>query len=508
MSVASEVESDLDGLFSFRSLYEAYYSCRKRKRGTINTLRFEADLFGNLFQLEESLEQGFYEPSRSLCFVVTDPKLREVFAANFRDRVVHHLLVPRLEAIWEPKFIFDSYACRKNKGTHAAVERLQSFMARVSRGNRIPGWFLQLDIRGFFMSVDRGILFELIQGKLEDPLLLGLTARILFHDCTRDYFYKGVPGLLEKIPPHKTLFQSGINKGLPIGNLTSQFFANVYLNELDQFVKHQLKCRFYLRYMDDFILLSEDREELLHWQEVIEEFLLKRLELQIKPGVILKRVSEGSDFLGYIVRPQYKLVRHRVVENFHVKVVETKRKMIQQKGIGKQKYLHLCLKQEQRNELRQMLASYLGHFQQADSWNLIQSLWEQYSWLGWIFRVGDDKKLIPLYEPAYVPLNLLSQYRWFKQRFSSYLIFFQVGKFCEFYEEEAERVSKLFGLKLEICKVRKIGRCGFPLKLLRLYKQRALSLNLSWLVVGEEGYYRPGLKKRVITEMVFMDKPK
>lgn len=239
------------------------------------------------------------------------------------DRVVHHLLVPRLEALFEPVFIFDSYSNRKGKGTHGAVERLQTFMRQVTKNGKRPAHFLQLDIRNFFNSIDRKRLFGMLSERLEkiqksgtqtnvggalapkdvacdatlsdvgtfsgaSPLLRGsrncvggglppkappITANdvpflrwlcrvILTGNSGETAVQRGAPALFERIPPHKRLKNAPPGKGLPIGNLTSQFFANVYLDRLDQFVKHTLKCRHYLRYVDDFILLHESAEQL------------------------------------------------------------------------------------------------------------------------------------------------------------------------------------------------------------------------------------------------------
>ena len=224
-------------------------------------------------------------------------------------------MVRELEKIWDPRFIHDSYASRKGKGIHVAVDRLQGFMQKVTRSGKRAGFFLQLDVRSFFMSIDKRILFSLFD---RDPktseLLRALLSILIFHDSTTDYHFKGDRKLLYGIPPHKSLFKVGPNKGLPIGNLTSRFFANVYLNELDQFVKHGLRCRFYLRYVDDFILLSESEKVLLQWREEISGFLHERLALSLKGGDRVRRVSEGADFLGYITRPGYRLVRRRVGE--------------------------------------------------------------------------------------------------------------------------------------------------------------------------------------------------
>ena len=236
------------------------------------------------------------------------------FAADFRDRVVHHVLVDFLERIWEPIFIHDSYACRNAKGVHAGVRRLQTFIRQATANGTRPAWYLQLDIHNYFMSIDKPVLFNLLAGKMNDPDALWLTRALVFHDCTRDYVMKGDAGLNGKLPPHNSLFGCGPDKGLPIGNLNSQFFANVYLNGLDQSVKHTLKCRWYLRYCDDFVLLATSRAQLVEWRDRIEGYLREALRLELNPArERLRPVSDGVDFLGYIVRRDYLLVRRRVV---------------------------------------------------------------------------------------------------------------------------------------------------------------------------------------------------
>ncbi|MBW6519980.1 MAG: hypothetical protein K0A99_03075 [Desulfoarculaceae bacterium] len=545
-------ESDQGGLFSFRSLYEAYLACRKRKRNTVNALKFEVDLLENLRTLSETLTDGSYRPSRSVCFVTCAPKLREIFAADFRDRVVHHLLVPRLEVIFEPKFIHDSYACRLNKGTHAAWRRLQSFMNRVSNSGRRAAWFMQLDIRSFFMSIDRVRLLAMIERHITDGDLLALARVIIESDCTENYAYKGAPGLLAQIPPHKSLFQVPVGKGLPIGNLTSQFFANVYLNELDQFVKHTLKCHYYLRYVDDFILLHESKEALVAMEAEIEAFLDARLQLQVKQNSCLKRVGEGADFLGYIVRPDYILVRKRVLGNLHGKLATFKAKMVVEGAVGRRRYVQLHLRPETVTALRQTLASYLGHFVHADSRRLVDGLWEKHAWLKDIFVLQQDGLLRPEYEPRQQPKSLRRQYQWAWQRFGRgapppaqerspanhpqpllnqggglvfplvpmrrtdaggcgdlppvaggkpwVCIFFQVGRFIEFFGRQAHIASRVFGLALRKGRWPGVSQCGFPLRMLKRFKDKARHLGLSYVVIAEQGYSAAGLKRRLVTE--------
>ena len=274
-------DNDALRLFSFENIYRQYIKCRRNKRGTVNALRFEMNFEENLIDLQKELIDRTYYPSRSVCFMATKPKLREIFAADFRDRIVHHILVDYLERTWEKKFIFDSYACRKKKGIHLGVKRLQGFLRRVTRNGSRGAYYVQLDIENFFMSIDKDILYPLIADKVRDERILWLAKTLIYHDCTEDYVTKGDRGYLKKIAPQKSLFNTMGRKGLPIGNLTSQFFANVYLNELDQFVKHRLKCKYYLRYCDDFVMLFEERDKLLKWKAEVELFLADRLKLRL-----------------------------------------------------------------------------------------------------------------------------------------------------------------------------------------------------------------------------------
>ncbi|MBI5749110.1 MAG: hypothetical protein HZA00_08285 [Nitrospinae bacterium] len=501
MSDAFAVESDHHGIFSFKSVYEAYITCRKRKRNTINALRFEVNLLKNLFDLIRSLSSGSYQPSRSVCFVTHTPKMREVFAADFSDRVIHHLLVPKLEKIFEPKFIYDSHACRKGKGIHAAAMRLKSFMNCVTLGGRIPAWFIQLDIKSFFMSIDKEILLKIIERHVKDETVMELTRKIINYNNTLNYIYKGNPELLKKIPPHKTLFHTPANKGLPIGNLTSQFFANVYLNELDQYVKHTLKAKYYLRYVDDFILLDRRKERLLEMKDKIEDFLARKLVLSLKSKFFLKRVSDGADFLGYIIRHNYILVRNRVAGNLKSRLKWFSKRMIVEGKIGSKKYCIIHLRGEMIAKLRQVLASYLGHFKHANAHNLTKSLFEKYPYLKHIFTLDESDRLVPQYEPPFYPPNLRSQYKWFIERYKDYCLFFQIGRFCEFYGKEAEKFAPLFRMKM-MKETRGMGKqCGFPVRMLKNFKKKALFAGQPYIVIAESGYYPPGLKRRVITEI-------
>jgi len=294
-------------IFNFQNLYKAYIDCRKHKRKTYQAAKFEINFESELLKLEQELQSHTYKPGCSVCFAITDPKLREVWAANFRDRVVHHLLVSYLEPTWEKMFVFHSYACRQTKGAHKAVRYLKKMTASDL-------FFLQIDIQSFFVSINKNILFSLIEKHVKNPEILWLTEKIIFHDPTKNYITRGDLKLLQSVPPHKSLFGEKDN-GLPIGNLTSQFFANLYLNELDQFIKHFLKCRCYFRYMDDLLILHSSKEQLFKWRKEIKTFLKINLKLKLHPKKqILKPTTKGIDFCGYIVKPDYTLIRRRTVK--------------------------------------------------------------------------------------------------------------------------------------------------------------------------------------------------
>lgn len=219
-------------LFSLENIYRAYRQCRRRKRNTYNAMIFEQNLEENLLELYETLNDRSYTPKPSMAFLVEKPKRREIFAADFRDRVVHHLLVNYLQPQWERRFIHDSYACREDKGTHKAVERLRSFTRKVTANGTRQASYLQLDIRGFFIMLNRGILLARLAKHETDPGVLWLIQVILFNDPTQHCRFRGANrGDFESLPAHKTLFKTAPDCGLPIGHLTSQFFGNVSMGQ-------------------------------------------------------------------------------------------------------------------------------------------------------------------------------------------------------------------------------------------------------------------------------------
>lgn len=195
-----------------------------------------------------------------------------------------------------------------------AAQRLESKVRSITHNWQKPAHYLKMDMANFFVSIDKEILYSLLAKNINEPHLLDLTGKVLFHDPRTDYVLHGNPAMLDLVPPHKRLTNHPASHGLPIGNLSSQFFANVYLNELDQFVKHKLRARHYARYVDDFVLLHESPQQLLQWQQEITDFLPGRLNAHVNPSkTILQPVNRGIDFVGQVIKPWRRTIRRRVL---------------------------------------------------------------------------------------------------------------------------------------------------------------------------------------------------
>jgi hypothetical protein len=298
--------------FSFIDLVEAYLGCRRTKRNSAAALTFEVDLERNLRRLYDELADGTYQPGRSRCFVITRPKPREVWAAEFCDRIVHHLLYNKIGPRFERSFIVDSCACIKGRGTLYGAERLERKIRSITQNWTRRAFYLKLDLANFFVSVDKHILRELLLEKIREPFWRWLTDVVLMHDPRVDFVYRGDPARLDLVPPHKRLLAQPAHLGLPIGNLSSQFFANVLLNVLDQRAKHVLGARHYIRYVDDFLFLHESTDYLNGVLADLTAFLPARLGVHINPRkTILQPIDRGVDFVGQVVKPWRRETRKR-----------------------------------------------------------------------------------------------------------------------------------------------------------------------------------------------------
>lgn len=309
-------------------------------------MEFETRLEQNVFQLQRELQSGAYSHGSYSAFTICDPKQRRIHKATVRDRIVHHAVFAALNPIFEPTFIAHSFSCRKDKGTHRGIDALEGMLRKVSKNATRPCYVLKCDIHHFFASVDHAILLGILEKKIKDEKLIKLLREIIGSFTSAD------PALFER-------------KGIPIGNLTSQLFANVYLNEFDQFMKHKLKVKHLIRYTDDFVIVSSDENYLRSLLPSISSFLEETLHLHLHPHkVSIRKFAQGIDFLGYIVLPHHRQMR-----------LKTKRRMLRKLNEKASAVSAGCLSNERA---AQSLQSYLGVLSHADCYRLSEDLRNQY----------------------------------------------------------------------------------------------------------------------------------
>jgi retron-type reverse transcriptase len=281
-------------------LENLFLAWREFKRGKIKkpgVREFNFNLENNLFALRDELRNKIYRPDKYAFFYVCDPKLRPIHKATIKDRVVFQAVFRILYQIFDRKLIYDTYSCRFLKGTHRGVWRLEDFLRKTSGNYRRHVFALKCDIRQFFYSIDHGILKKLIEKEIDDEGTMDLIFKIIDSFCAK-------PG-----------------KGLPLGNVTSQLFANIYLNGLDRYVKHILKEKYYLRYCDDFIVLGLDEAHLASMMLEINDFLYNHLQLVLHPGKVkIRKLLQGIDFLGYVSLPYRRVIRTRTKRRIFSKI--------------------------------------------------------------------------------------------------------------------------------------------------------------------------------------------
>lgn len=384
-------------------LFQAYYDARKNKRSTINALEFELDYEKNLLQLHEDLLSEKYTISKSICFISFYPVRREIFAGNFRDRVIHHLVFNYLNPLFERLFINDSYSCRKNRGTSHGIKRLDHFIRSCSQNYSQDCYILKLDISGYFMSIDRVILYQKIQDVLnrfrgeaifDVDFILRLIHKIIFHDSTKNCVIKGNRDDWQGLPKSKSLFFSAKNKGLPIGNLTSQLFGNIYLNDFDHYITHKLVCKNYGRYVDDFFIIHRDPNYLKSLTVKIRTYLKKEVSLELHPKKIyLQHYSKGVDFLGVWIKPYRIYIRNNTKGQFYKTLIIWNNIIQKQNG---------NLSKDQLKKFLASINSYLGIMQHYKTYKLRRKMLEQniakYFW-NYVCVSDYHKKIVVLQPP-------------------------------------------------------------------------------------------------------------
>jgi len=322
-------------------MFQAYYDARKNKRNTHNALAFEKHLEANVFALCEEVFNKTYQPRPSICFVVNKPVKREIFAADFRDRIIHHLIYNYISPIFEHTFINDSYSCRRGKGTHYGIKRIDHFIRSCSRNYSQDCYVLKLDIKGYFMAMNKKLLYNKIKdellGKLykadfEYSIVIYLIEKTLFNDPTQGCKIKGRKADWQGLPPSKSLFHAKPHCGLPIGNLTSQLFGNIYMNAFDHWVKQTLGIKYYGRYVDDFVLIHPNKEYLKSCIPVIRTYLKKELKLELHPTKIhFQHYSKGVQYLGAVIKPHRTYIARRTTGNFFASMAQHNTKIREQK---------------------------------------------------------------------------------------------------------------------------------------------------------------------------------
>ena len=294
------------------ALVRAYLDCRASKRNSASALAFEQHAERNLLALLDELQAGTYQPGRSICFFITRPKPREVWAAAFRDRVVHHLLYNHIAPRFHAGFVAGSSACIPGRGTLYAAHRVLHGARSVTENWTRPAHYLKCDLANFFVAIDKHVLLAQLARRVHEPHWLALASLILLHDPRADVEVRGPRSLLRLVPPHKSLFNAPADTGLPIGNLSSQFFANVHLDALDQHVVHQLRPAHYARYVDDFILMHRDPQALSAALRDVTAWLPAQLHARLNPRkTILQPVARGIDFVGHVIKPHSHTLRRK-----------------------------------------------------------------------------------------------------------------------------------------------------------------------------------------------------
>ncbi|SHK14295.1 reverse transcriptase/maturase family protein [Tepidibacter formicigenes] len=344
-------------IYDFENLYQAWEQAQKGKRFREEVLAFANDLEANLIDIQNHLIYGTYRVGKYRPFYVYEPKKRLIMALPFRDRVVQWAIYRQLFPLLDKQFIFDSYACRKGKGTHAAADRLQYWLRQTDRKPE-RYYYLKLDISKYFYRVDHAVLIEILKRKIKDKQLIELLCTII--NCEEMKF--GLPAGVnpDMCPEDERLSEVG----MPIGNLTSQMFANLYLNELDNYAKHGLRLHYYIRYMDDVIILHPDKKYLAEVKNEIETFLNEKLNLQLNNKTAIRPCSMGIDFVGFRIWATHRKLKKKTAKKIKTRV----------------KYL---VKAKESGEVTQetferSIASYKGILQHCNSYGFRQKLNEMF----------------------------------------------------------------------------------------------------------------------------------
>jgi len=324
---------NFEKIISVENLLLAWKEFLRGKRNKKDVQEFQLHSMDNIFDLHNDLKNKMYKHGGYIAFNISDPKPRNIHKANVRDRLLHHAICRVLYPYFDYKFIHDSYSCRLNKGTHRAINRFRNFSRKVSKNNTRSCLVLKCDIRKFFANIDHQVLKQILGKHIKDKDIIWLLKQVIESFHTPKHIYA----------------MAEMGEGLPLGNLTSQLLVNIYMNEFDQFIKRELKVKYYIRYADDFVVLSQDKEYLQNILEKMGEFLENKLKLNMHPNkVFIKTIASGVDFMGWVQFPKHRILR-----------TSTKRRMLKQ------------LKENFQEESKQ---SYFGMLKHGNTYKLVSSM--------------------------------------------------------------------------------------------------------------------------------------
>lgn len=349
---------------TLEEVFCAYYDCRLSKRSKNSAVRYELDYEVENYRLWQELNTGQYEIGISNTFCVTKPRLREIFAASFRDRIVHHLIANRILPTIERRLFPDAYACRKGRGALYGAKRISAYMR-----NNPEGWVAKCDVRGFFMSIDKDVLWQMVEDVVREAIRedvewwLALVHKIIFHRPEERCSRRGNILLWEQLPSNKSLFHSE-GRGLPIGNLTSQIFANLYMSGFDAWMKRQVGDGRYGRYVDDFVIIADTREQIVEIIIKAKEWLHSNLHLELHPRKIyIQPVRRGLSFVGYIIKGDRLYCESRTIHNA-MRVVESWNKSSEHTS-------------QQRERFISRINSYHGLLRHGATYKVRRRLWDK-----------------------------------------------------------------------------------------------------------------------------------
>jgi len=327
---------NFEKIISVDNLLPAWKEFLRGKRNKKDVQEFQLHLMDNVLSLHNDLKNKTYIHGGYHAFNISDPKPRNIHKASVRDRLLHHAIYRILYPVFDKKFIYDSYSCRTNKGTHKAMDRFRDFHRKVSKNDTRTCYVLKCDIRKFFANIDHNILKKILSKGIFDTDILWLFSQVI------DSFHTSVNAINSAIAEN-------LAKGLPLGNLTSQLLANIFMNEFDQFIKRELKVKYYIRYADDFVILHHDKSYLTHLRYGVNVFLTERLKLQLHPDkVFIKTIASGVDFLGWAHFSKYRVLR-----------TSTKRRMF---------------KNLENSPKLETVQSYFGLLKHGDAWKIRQEI--------------------------------------------------------------------------------------------------------------------------------------